>query len=92
MVMTTRRGTVYLVGAGPGAADLLTLRAVRLLRSADIVFHDALVAEDVLEFAVQAERVAVGKRCGAHAAKQDDGGSWAQIPTAAESKGQRHRR
>ncbi|MFO1322301.1 MAG: uroporphyrinogen-III C-methyltransferase [Burkholderiales bacterium] len=65
-------GTVYLVGAGPGAADLLTLRAVRLLRSADIVFHDALVAEDVLEFAVQAERVAVGKRCGAHSAKQDD--------------------
>ena len=57
-------GTVYLVGAGPGAPDLLTLRAARLLEAADIVFHDALVHPDALELAAHAIVVAVGKRCG----------------------------
>jgi uroporphyrin-III C-methyltransferase len=57
-------GTVYLVGAGPGAADLLTVRAVRLLERADIVFHDALVPADTLALARDAVLVAVGKRCG----------------------------
>ncbi len=57
-------GTVYLVGAGPGSADLLTLRAARLLERADIVFHDALVHEDTLALASRARLVAVGKRCG----------------------------
>jgi uroporphyrin-III C-methyltransferase len=57
-------GTVYLVGAGPGAADLLTLRAAQLLERADIVFHDALVHPDTLALARNAVLVAVGKRCG----------------------------
>jgi len=63
-------GTVYLVGAGPGAPDLLTLRAVRLLQFADIVFHDALVHRDIVELAGRAEKVAVGKRCGRHSTAQ----------------------
>lgn len=55
-------GIVYLVGAGPGAADLLTLRAARLLAQADIVLHDALVSNEVLALAAQAKLYNVGKR------------------------------
>ena len=55
-------GTVYLVGAGPGAADLLTLRAARLLAVTDIVLHDALVSDDILALAPQARLLNVGKR------------------------------
>jgi uroporphyrin-III C-methyltransferase len=63
-------GTVYLVGAGPGAADLLTLRAARLLARADILFHDDLVHPDVLALAANASKVAVGKRCGVRSTAQ----------------------
>ena len=57
-------GKVYLVGAGPGAPDLITLRGAEVLRRADIVFHDALVHPEVLALAARAEKIAVGKRCG----------------------------
>lgn len=53
---------VYLVGAGPGAADLLTLRAARLLAQADVVLHDALVSPEVLALAANAKLYNVGKR------------------------------
>jgi len=63
-------GKVYLVGAGPGAPDLLTLRAARLLAEADIVLHDALVHPETLALAVRAQKVAVGKRAGRHSSAQ----------------------
>src|SRR5205085_12601693 len=63
-------GKVYLVGAGPGAPDLLTLRAARLLESADVVFHDALVHPETLALAAHAIKIAVGKRCGRHSTAQ----------------------
>jgi len=63
-------GTVYLVGAGPGAPDLITLRAARLIEAAEIVFHDALVHPDTVALATRAEKIAVGKRCGAHSTAQ----------------------
>lgn len=58
------KGKVYLIGAGPGAQDLMTLRGARLLAQADVVLHDALVTEEMLELCPQAVKIAVGKRCG----------------------------
>jgi uroporphyrin-III C-methyltransferase len=63
-------GTVYLVGAGPGAPDLLTLRAATLLERAEIVFHDALVHPEIVALATRASKIAVGKRCGKHSTAQ----------------------
>lgn len=57
-------GKVYLIGAGPGAQDLITLRGARLLAAADVVLHDALVTPEMLALCPQAEKIAVGKRCG----------------------------
>jgi len=63
-MISTTLGKVYLVGAGPGAADLITVRGAKLLEKADIVFHDALVDLAMLELCPQAIKVPVGKRCG----------------------------
>lgn len=65
-------GRIALVGAGPGARDLLTLRAVEYLQEADVIFYDRLVDPDVLELARRnAKRVYVGKVVGAHDWPQD---------------------
>ena len=59
------KGVVYLVGAGPGDPELLTVRALRLLESADVVLHDDLVSEEVLALVHRHALVtSVGKRCG----------------------------
>jgi len=56
-------GKVYLIGAGPGAADLITVRGMRLLQSADAVLYDALVQPEMLDYCPQAVLIPVGKRC-----------------------------
>ena len=63
-------GRVYLVGAGPGAPDLLTLRAAEILQRAEVVFHDALVHPETLALAVRADKVPVGKRSGRRSTAQ----------------------
>jgi uroporphyrin-III C-methyltransferase len=68
--LSSTLGKVYLVGAGPGAADLITVRGAALLAKADVVFHDALVEEAMLAYCPQAEKIAVGKRCGKHSTAQ----------------------
>lgn len=65
-----RRGTVYLVGAGPGAADLLTVRALRLLQTADVIVHDSLVPAE-LYAAHAAQHIDAGKRSGDHGLGQE---------------------
>jgi uroporphyrin-III C-methyltransferase len=57
-------GKVYLVGAGPGAVDLITVRGAKLLAQANIVFYDALVDPEMLTLCPQAIQIEVGKRCG----------------------------
>ncbi len=64
---------VYLVGAGPGDPELLTLRALKVLQSARVVLFDALIGEGILDYApVDALRVFVGKRAGKHRVPQSE--------------------
>ncbi|SMY09177.1 siroheme synthase CysG [Flavimaricola marinus] len=81
------QGSIALVGAGPGARDLLTLRAVERLQEADIIFYDRLVDAEVLELARRdAERVFVGKVVGASAWPQE---RICEIIVAAARQGKR---
>ena len=65
---TVRRGHVALVGVGPGAVDLLTLRALRCIEAADVILYDRLVEPEVVALAPRkARRIYVGKEVGAHA-------------------------
>lgn len=69
-MMSAGAARITFVGAGPGAADLLTLRAVRVLAQADVVLFDALGCSDALQFCPQAEQIAVGKRAGGLSTEQ----------------------
>jgi uroporphyrin-III C-methyltransferase/precorrin-2 dehydrogenase/sirohydrochlorin ferrochelatase len=79
-------GFVSLVGAGPGDPELLTLRALRRLREADLVLNDALVHSELLELAPTARRFYVGKRAGRHSIDQD---GIHQLMIRAAKRGQR---
>ena len=71
MPETIEPGSVWLVGAGPGDPDLMTLKAVRLIEAASIVFHDALVGPAILDLIpAHVVRVPVGKRAGRHSQSQ----------------------
>jgi len=70
---TPSTGTVYLVGSGPGALDLLTLRAARLIGEADVIVHDHLIADGVLDLAdAAAQRIYVGKETSKHTLAQEE--------------------
>ena len=65
-------GTVYLIGAGPGDPELLTLKAKRLLEMADIVLYDYLAHPNIIMIAPKAKKICVGKKKGGHSMKQTD--------------------
>src|SRR5574343_822718 len=63
----SKPGRVSLVGAGPGAADLLSLRALRRIEAAEVVVHDRLISAEIMDLLpARAERINVGKAAGAH--------------------------
>src|SRR5690242_15944914 len=66
-------GKVYLVGAGPGDPELLTLKALKLLKSADVVLHDDLIGPEILGFIPSSTQLhSVGKRCGRKSISQQE--------------------
>ncbi|UCE94050.1 MAG: uroporphyrinogen-III C-methyltransferase [Flavobacteriaceae bacterium] len=66
------KAKLTLVGAGPGDPDLITLKGVKALKSADVILYDALVNPQILEHAPQAKKIFVGKRKGFHRYSQDE--------------------
>lgn len=60
-----------IVGAGPGDVDLITIKAIKALQNANVILYDALVNEELLQYATTAEIIFVGKRYGCHAYSQD---------------------
>jgi len=72
-MLTTKVGKVYLVGAGPGHPDLLTVRAVRLIQAGDVIVYDRLIQGEVLTLAKpSAEKLFMGKFLGKHASRQEE--------------------
>lgn len=65
------KGKLTVVGAGPGDVDLITLKGIKALQSADVVLYDALVDTDLLDYAPNAEQIFVGKRKGCYAYQQE---------------------
>ncbi len=63
---------VYLVGAGPGDPELITLKAIKVLEKADVVIYDRLANEEILKHAPQAKLIYVGKKAGEHYKSQDE--------------------
>jgi uroporphyrin-III C-methyltransferase len=70
-MIQTNKPKLTIVGAGPGDVELITLKAIKALEAADVVLYDALVNEELLQYAKQAEIIFVGKRFGCHAYSQD---------------------
>ncbi|SIR09373.1 uroporphyrinogen-III C-methyltransferase [Maribacter ulvicola] len=68
---TQSQGRLTVVGAGPGDIDLITLKAIKTLENADVVLYDALVNEELLKYADNAELIFVGKRKGCYAYQQE---------------------
>ena len=69
----SRTGTIFLVGAGPGDPDLLTLRAARLISQAEVLVHDGLVSDEILAMAPSSARlISVAKQRARHTLPQDD--------------------
>ena len=70
--LESNRGKVFLVGGGPGDADLITIKAIRCLQQADVVLYDRLINRQLLTYAAQAELIYTGKTAGAHSSQQRD--------------------
>src|SRR6056297_3319340 len=65
------RGRLTVIGAGPGDPELITLKAIKALEAADVVLYDALVNDELLKYASNAEKIFVGKRKGCYTYQQN---------------------